>query len=122
MLPVPPLQRDDKREAKKIGGWKVEITEEVKEVLIKTAQEIKGSACRLFMARTVRALEKWFVDIPSSLLAERPQEARPALQEQSPSQKRSRGRPRIRPLPDPTQPKRLRGALVSLFWLRVSRR
>jgi len=55
------------------------------------------------------SLEKWFVDIPSSLLAERPQESRPALQEKSPSQKRSRGRPRIRPLPDPTQPKRPRG-------------
>jgi len=55
------------------------------------------------------SLEKWFVDIPSSLLAERPQESRPVLQEKSPSQKRSRGRPRIRPLPDPTQPKRPRG-------------
>jgi hypothetical protein len=36
----------------------VEVTEEVKELLIKTAQELKGSACRLFMARTVRALGK----------------------------------------------------------------
>lgn len=55
------------------------------------------------------SLEKWFVDIPSSLPAERPQESRLALQEKSPSQKRPRGRPRIRPLPDPTQPKRPRG-------------
>jgi transposase len=52
------------------------------------------------------SLEKWFVDVPSSLPAERLQESRPALQEKSPSQKRSPGRPRIRPLPDPTQPKR----------------
>jgi Rhodopirellula transposase DDE domain len=36
----------------------VELTEEVKELLIKTAKELKGSACRLFMARTVRALGK----------------------------------------------------------------
>jgi len=36
----------------------VEVTEEVKELVIKTAQELKGSACRLFMARTVRALGK----------------------------------------------------------------
>jgi len=36
----------------------MEITEEVKELLIKTAKELKGSACRLFMARTVRALGK----------------------------------------------------------------
>jgi hypothetical protein len=36
----------------------MELTEEVKELLIKTAKELKGSACRLFMARTVRALGK----------------------------------------------------------------
>jgi len=36
----------------------VEVTEEVKELAIKTAKELKGSACRLFMARTVRALGK----------------------------------------------------------------
>jgi len=30
----------------------------VKELLVKTAKELKGSACRLFMARTVRALGK----------------------------------------------------------------
>ena len=34
----------------------MELTEEVKELLIKTAKELKGSARRLFMARTVRAL------------------------------------------------------------------
>jgi len=34
----------------------MELTKEVKELLIKTAKELKGSACRLFMARTVRAL------------------------------------------------------------------
>jgi hypothetical protein len=36
----------------------VELTEEVKELLITTAKELKGSACRLFLARTVRALGK----------------------------------------------------------------
>lgn len=36
----------------------MELTEEVKELLVKTAKELKGSACRLFMARTVRALGK----------------------------------------------------------------
>lgn len=36
----------------------MELTEEVKELLMKTAKELKGSACRLFMARTVRALGK----------------------------------------------------------------
>lgn len=36
----------------------MELTEEVKELLIKTAKELKGSACRLFLARTVRALGK----------------------------------------------------------------
>src|SRR5450759_4873056 len=40
------------------------------------------------------SLEKWFVDVPSSLPAERLQESRPALQEKSPSQMRPRGRPR----------------------------
>ncbi len=34
----------------------MELMEEVKELLVKTAKELKGSACRLFMARTVRAL------------------------------------------------------------------
>ncbi|GAC1566330.1 MAG: hypothetical protein NVS2B2_39220 [Ktedonobacteraceae bacterium] len=55
------------------------------------------------------SLETWFVDILSSLPPEIPLESRPALQEKSQSQKRSRGRPRIKPLPDPTQPKRSRG-------------
>lgn len=34
----------------------MELTEEVKELLIKTANALKGGARRLFMARTVRAL------------------------------------------------------------------
>jgi transposase len=55
------------------------------------------------------SLEKWFVDIPSSLPAEIQQESRPSLQAKSLFQKRPRGRPRTRPLPDPTQPKRPRG-------------
>jgi Rhodopirellula transposase DDE domain len=36
----------------------MELMDEVKELLIKTANELKGSARRLFMARTVRALGK----------------------------------------------------------------
>jgi len=36
----------------------VELTEEVKEFLIKTAKELQGSARRLFVARTVRLLGK----------------------------------------------------------------
>jgi hypothetical protein len=36
----------------------MELTEEVKELLIKTAKELKGSTRRLFMARTIRALGK----------------------------------------------------------------
>ena len=55
------------------------------------------------------SLEKWFVDIPFSLPAEIHLESRPALQEKSTPAKRPRGRPRTRPLPDPTQPKRPRG-------------
>lgn len=53
------------------------------------------------------SLEKWCVDILSSLPTE-PQ-SHPFLQEMSISQKRPRGRPRTRPLPDLTQPKRPRG-------------
>ncbi len=53
------------------------------------------------------SLEKWCVDILSSLPTG-PQ-YHPSLQEKSTSQKRPRGRPRTRPLPDPTQPKRPRG-------------
>jgi hypothetical protein len=34
----------------------MELVEEVKELLIETAKGLKGSARRLFMARTVRAL------------------------------------------------------------------
>jgi hypothetical protein len=33
----------------------MELVEEVKELLIETAKELKGSARRLFLARTVRA-------------------------------------------------------------------
>lgn len=36
----------------------MELVEEVKDLLIETAKELKGSARRLFLARTVRALEK----------------------------------------------------------------
>jgi hypothetical protein len=36
----------------------MELTEEVEELLIKTAKVLQGSARRLFMARTVRALEE----------------------------------------------------------------
>src|SRR5438105_87719 len=34
----------------------MELVEEIKELLRETAKELKGSACRLFMARTVHAL------------------------------------------------------------------
>lgn len=44
----------------------MELTEEVKELLLNTAKELKGSACRVFMARTVQALGKG-----GKLLAER---------------------------------------------------
>jgi transposase len=46
------------------------------------------------------SLEKWFVDISSQPVEK---------QEHSTQEKRQRGRPRTRPLPDPTQPKRPRG-------------
>lgn len=36
----------------------MELTPEVKSLLIETAKELKGSARRLFMARTVKALGK----------------------------------------------------------------
>jgi hypothetical protein len=36
----------------------MDLTEDVKELLMKTAKELKGSARRLFMARTVRVLGK----------------------------------------------------------------
>ncbi len=41
---------------KALGGEKMELVKEVKELLIETAKELKGSARRLFMARTVRVL------------------------------------------------------------------
>src|SRR5450631_4397253 len=34
----------------------MELVDDVKELLIETAKELKGSACRLFLARTVRTL------------------------------------------------------------------
>ncbi len=34
----------------------MELTEEVKALVVSTAKELKGSACRMFMARTVQAL------------------------------------------------------------------
>src|SRR6266568_4360538 len=39
-----------------LGGTRMELTEEVKALLLNTAKELKGSARRVFMARTVRAL------------------------------------------------------------------
>ncbi len=33
----------------------MELTEEVKTLLLNTGKELKGSACRMFMARTVQA-------------------------------------------------------------------
>lgn len=41
---------------KALAGKKVELAEEVKELLKETVKALKGSARRLFMARTVRAL------------------------------------------------------------------
>src|SRR5258708_28227472 len=43
-------------ERKALGGKKVELVEEVKELLSETEKVLKGSARRVFMARTVRAL------------------------------------------------------------------
>src|SRR5260370_40361168 len=39
-----------------LGGTRMELTEEVKALVLNTAKELKGSARRVFMARTVRAL------------------------------------------------------------------
>src|SRR6266567_7478484 len=39
-----------------LGGTKMELTREVKALLLKTAKDLKGSAHRVFMARTVQAL------------------------------------------------------------------
>jgi Rhodopirellula transposase DDE domain len=41
---------------KSLGGNQVELVEEVKELLRETEKALKGSARRIFMARTVRAL------------------------------------------------------------------
>src|SRR5258708_38889937 len=41
---------------KTLGGRRMELVGEVKELLIETAKELKGSARRLFLARTVHAL------------------------------------------------------------------
>src|SRR5205809_4917721 len=38
------------------GGTSMELTEEVKALVLKTAKDLKGSARRMFMARTVQAL------------------------------------------------------------------
>jgi transposase len=38
------------------GGTKMELTREVRALLLNTAKDLKGSALRLFMARTVQAL------------------------------------------------------------------
>jgi hypothetical protein len=36
----------------------MELVEEIKELLVETAKTLKGCARRLFMARTVRTLQK----------------------------------------------------------------
>ena len=41
---------------KALGGRRMELVEDVKELLVETAKSLKGSTRRLFMARTVRAL------------------------------------------------------------------
>src|SRR5260370_10328722 len=41
---------------KTLGGGRMEMRAEVKELLIETAKDLKGSVRRLFIARTVRAL------------------------------------------------------------------
>jgi len=41
-----------------LGGTTMELTEEVKVLLLNTAEELKGSARRMFMARSVQALGK----------------------------------------------------------------
>src|SRR5437588_6877419 len=40
------------------GGTTMELTEAVKDLLVQTAKALKGSARRLFLARTVQALGK----------------------------------------------------------------
>src|SRR5947209_4286014 len=39
-----------------LGGTRMELTSEVKALLLNTAKDLKGSALRMFMARTVQAL------------------------------------------------------------------
>src|SRR5947209_10903363 len=39
-----------------LGGRSMELTEVIKELLIETAKTLKGSARRMFLARTVQAL------------------------------------------------------------------
>src|SRR5260370_37998244 len=39
-----------------LGGTRMELTEEVKALLLNTAKELKGSARRVFLGRTVRGL------------------------------------------------------------------
>src|SRR5437660_6391770 len=41
-----------------LGGTRMELTSEVKALLLNTAKDLKGSALRRFMARTVQALGK----------------------------------------------------------------
>src|SRR5216683_8372617 len=41
-----------------LGGTTMELTEEVKVLVLNTAKDLKGSARRIFMARTVQALGK----------------------------------------------------------------
>src|SRR5712672_578550 len=41
---------------KALGGGKMELVKEVKELLKETANDLKGSARRLFLARAVQAL------------------------------------------------------------------
>src|SRR5260370_33447038 len=41
---------------KTLGGGRMELRPEVKELLIETAKDLKGRVRRLFIARTVRAL------------------------------------------------------------------
>jgi len=46
------------RREKILGGKKMELTKEVKALLLNTAKDLKGSALRMFMARSVQALGK----------------------------------------------------------------
>jgi hypothetical protein len=54
---LPQLAKDGKLlENDPRGGYMLELTEQIKSLLLKTAKELKGSARRVFMARTVQAL------------------------------------------------------------------